>query len=67
MSTIPQLFVKRNTNGKVTLLVIKIVDDILAAGPDSEQRSIVQLFGKKSKLGTVCHGPGKLRFYGLWI
>lgn len=35
MYAIPQMFVKRDENGKVALLVIKIVDDILASGPDS--------------------------------
>lgn len=60
---IPQLFMKRNQDGHGTLLVIKIVDEILATSPDDELRLFVEMFGERFKLGTFTHSPGNLRFY----
>lgn len=41
MYDMPHLFFKRDENGKVALLVIKIVDENLAAGPEIELRAFV--------------------------
>ena len=62
---IQQLFVKHDENGNLILLVIKIVDDILATGPDIELRKFVSAFGDIFKLGTIRNGPGKMRYFGM--
>lgn len=49
------------------MIVIKIVDDILLTGVDSEMRSFIINYNNKYKLGEVVSGPGNLRFYGLNI
>ena len=63
---VPQLFLLIRDD-EVLLVVIKIVDDILACEPDPQLKWFYEEFGKKFNLGTVNHGTGKLRFFGLSI
>lgn len=66
LAYVPQLFYLKH-NGKLVLLVVKTVDDILATGPEHEVDSFVSKFNNKFKLGTIAHVPGLLRFFGLNI
>ena len=61
---VPQLFTLKR-NGKLVLIVAKIVDDMLATGESSYVHSFIKKFDAQYKLGTVNYGPGLLRFYGL--
>lgn len=46
-------------------IVAKIVEDILIAGVDEVVDRLISDFNERFKLGTVLHGPGKLRFNGM--
>lgn len=63
---IPQLFYQLR-NGKLILLLGKIVDDLIITGIEPEVNRFVKMFNSKFKLGSVMSGPGSLRFYGLNI
>ena len=63
---IPQLFTLKR-NGKLVLIIAKIVDDMLATGELSYVKSFISKFDNQFSLGTVNYGPGLLRFYGLNI
>lgn len=63
---IPQLFTFKR-NGKLVLIIAKIVDDMLATGELSYVKSFISKFDSQFSLGTVNYGPGLLRFYGLNI
>ena len=63
---VPQLFYKLS-NGRLSLVVAKIVDDLMVTGEPGEVESFQSGFGKIFKLGTVCSGPGRLRFFGLSV
>lgn len=64
VALVPQLFCLRK-DGEVTMLAVKIVDDILLTGTDSSMRLFITEFNKKFTLGEVVHGPNSLRFYGM--
>lgn len=66
-SCIPQLFIKHNDSGSVMFIIIKIVDDLLAAGLGDELRSFAKHIGEIFTLVTISNDPGRLRFYGLNI
>ena len=66
IAVIPQLFYLIKDN-KLSLLVAKIVDDLLVTGLPEVVRAFLQKFNMRYKLGTVAHGPGRLRFYGMNI
>ena len=51
-------------DGRLVLLVVKTVDDILATSPDHEVDLFVSQFNHKFKHGTIAHGPGLFRFFG---
>lgn len=61
---IPQLFYMHE-DGELVLLVAKVVDDIKAAGKGDRAEQFIKQSHKKFELGTVSHGPGKLRFFGI--
>lgn len=61
--SIPQLFYKKN-DGKLTLLVAKIVDDLKAAGTEDNALRFLEEFDKKLKFAEINSGPGKLCHFG---
>lgn len=61
---LPQLFYIIK-NGQLVLLAAKIVDDILVTGDTDMVDKFITGFNSKFKFGTVVHGPGNLRFFGL--
>ena len=63
-SHIPQVFFKKE-NGKLVLLVAKIVDDLKVAGEGNRAQLFLEKFDEQFKFGNVNHGPGKLRFFGI--
>ncbi len=63
---VPQLFYKKE-NGKLTLILAKVVDDIIAAGVGNSAIQALNEFDKTFKLGEIKSGPGKLRFFGINI
>ena len=61
---IPQLFYRKEGR-KLVLIVAKIVDDLKAAGSGNYAKSFIERFNENFHLGTVNHGPGKLRSFGI--
>lgn len=65
VAVLPQLFYLNNNSGKVTPALVKVVYDFLICGEtdvvDNTIRSISEVF----TLGTIIHGPGLLRYFGL--
>lgn len=61
---IPQLLYKKQ-DGKFVLLVAKILDDLKVAGHDNNAQLFLEAFDRKFKFGTVSHGPGQMRFFGI--
>lgn len=61
---IPQLFYKKQ-NGKLVLLISKIVEDLKVAGQGNNAQVFVEAFDQKFKFSTVSHGPGKMLFFGI--
>lgn len=61
---IPQLFYKKR-NGKLILIMAKIVDDLKAAGCDDNVTLFLRYFDKIYKFGDINHGPGKVRYFGI--
>lgn len=47
------------------ILVAKIVDDVLLIGEPTHVQSLLATFNSKFSFGTVAHGPGYLRLYGM--
>lgn len=63
---VPQLFYKHE-NGKLVLVVAKIVDDIKAGGEGDGTWAFIDEFDERFMLGTVSYGPGKTKFLGISI
>ena len=63
VTDIPQLFYAKS-NGRLTILLAKIVDDILVTGEVAVFENVLRMFNEKFKFGTIVHGPGKLRYFG---
>ena len=63
---VPQLFYAMS-DGKLSVVVAKIVDDILATGENNAVDQLLERFNSKFKFGTVIHGPGRLRYFGFNI
>lgn len=59
-----QRFFKRE-GGKLVLVVAQTVDDPKVAGVGNNAKVFLDDFDLKLELGTVNHGPGKLRFFGI--
>jgi len=64
---IPQLFYMDDSDGKVKIMAVKVVDDILFAGPCDTIKKVVQEIKSKYELGTVVYGPGNFLFSGLTV
>lgn len=64
MSVIPRLFYLIK-NGKLLIIVIKIVDDLLMAGETDSLQDFISRFNGSFELGTVIDGI--LKFFGLTI
>lgn len=64
--TITQLFIFTTPHGTTSLLS-KIVDDILICGPPDHVDDVILKIEKHFTLGTLSHGPGTLRYFGLNI
>lgn len=62
----PQLFAMR-ANGSIVVLLAKVVDDIILAGKVDTVDNVIAAINQKFPLGTIAHGPGLLRFFGLNI
>lgn len=63
---VPKLFYFRQ-DGKLALVVAKVVDDIKIAGIDNSSERFVKLFNEKYKLGEIIRGPTTMRFFGINI
>ena len=63
---VPQFFYMKR-HGTTVLLVAKIVDEMLATGEISFEKSFIEKFNRQFSLGTLNYGPGLLRFHGLNI
>ena len=63
-SHVPQLFFEKE-NGRLVLIIAKIVDDLKIAGEDNCVQHFIEEFDKRFRFGDVKHGPGKLRFFGI--
>ena len=63
---VPQLFYGKK-DGVLTVLMAKIVDDILITGISDDVTSLLREFNKRLKFGTITHGPGRLRYFGFNI
>lgn len=61
---VPQLFYKK-LDGKVVVIAVKVVDDILFAGERKNLTTIIEKIRHNHKLGTIVYGPGRVQFYGL--
>lgn len=59
-----QLFFQKE-NGRLVLIVAKIVDDLMIASDGERPMWFLKQFEMKFKFGTVNHGPGELRFFGI--
>lgn len=61
---VPQLFYKKE-NGRLVLIVAKIVDHLKIAGEVNRSQKFIEQFDRRFKFGYVNHGPGKLRYLGI--
>lgn len=59
---IAQIFFKEQ--GKLVLLVAKIIDDLMVAGFADRAEILVKVFDRNFELGAVSHGPEKIAI--LW-
>lgn len=62
----PQLLMKKK-NGYISVLLEKIVNDILIASEPTDTKIIVTKIDGTFKLGTVASSPGPLKLFGLNI
>jgi len=63
---VPQVFFAEDANN-LTMLAVKVVDDILFAGIQSKVRNVIHEIKGSYSLGTVVYGPGTFLFFGLNI
>ena len=63
---VPQLFYI-SKEGKLQIVAVKVVDDILFAGEESYVKSTIKKIQDNYELGTIAYGPGSFLFYGLQI
>lgn len=54
-------------DGKLSVSCGKIVDDLIFAGKPKTFDKLINEFNEKFSLGTLVHGPGHPRFFGLKI
>jgi len=67
LAYIPQLFYMRSGDGSLSLLAVKVVDDILMVGDTGDLKSVIGKIRAEYKVGTVVYGPGKMLFNGMNI
>lgn len=60
---VPQLFYQKY-NGRLVLIVAKVLDDLKAAGEGDRVKQFFKEIDRRFKFGDVKHGPGKLGFFG---
>lgn len=65
-SHMPQIFQKEH-NGEVSLLIVKVKDDLFIDGSENLKRSFISFFDSNFTLWTIAHYPNTMRFYGLNI
>lgn len=63
---IPQLFL-RFPRGRFNALIPKLVHDFLPTGLESLVHDIITTINQRFLLGTIAHGPGHLRYFGINI
>ena len=63
---IPQLFYMKQ-DGKLCLIVAKVVDDFLIGGTKSAREWLIDKLKAKYSVGTIAHLPGSFHFFGLLI
>ena len=63
---VPQFFFVRS-NGELSIVAAKVVDDILIAAPTSRAQNLISHICFQFKLGTIVYGPTPFEFYGLQI
>ena len=63
---IPQLFYMKR-DGKLCLIVAKVVDDFLIGGTKSARKWLIEMLKEKYSVGTIAHLPGSFSFFGLLI
>ena len=59
---IPQLFYKIE-NSRLVLIVAKTFDDLMVSGEPDEADNFGKNFGKRFKLDSSSHGPGRMQFF----
>ena len=63
---IPQLFYM-DSKGSLTLLFVKVTDEIFVAGSERRKREFIKNLCKFYYLGTIRHLPGSCLFFGLEV
>lgn len=66
LSLVYQLF-NQMENGKLVIIVIKIVDDLLIAGEKEHVENFLNNFNRKLEFGWLVHASGILKFFILTI
>jgi len=64
---VPQLFYKRDSSGLLSVIAVKVVDDVLLAGNNQVIRKVVEEIQKRYTIGTIVYSPGSFLFNGLSI
>lgn len=64
---LPQLFYLTDDSGTTIAALAKIVDDFLICGQTKVVDDVIRSIGQIFTLGTIIHGPGLLRYFGLNI
>lgn len=59
-----QLFYRKE-DGRLVLIVARIVEDLKAAGEAGRVEHFMKELTRRFKFGDVKHAPGKLRFFGI--
>lgn len=64
---VPQLFYRHDTSGNLSVVAVKIVDDVLFVGDENLINSIMEMIQSNSELGAVVYGPRSFLFFCLEI
>lgn len=67
LAYIPQLFYMKKEDSLLSILAVKVVDDILLVGDTSDLKSVIKHIRSEYKVGTVVYGPGNMLFNGMNI
>lgn len=66
LTYVPQVFYLKSAN-TLEMLAVKVVDDVLFAGPVSTVKKVIEKIKKVYELGTIVYGPAAFLFFGLHI